>query len=93
MRAGLMDSNRREFCSNLGVEWRGFHLIGVKSITDMRERLHAAFKAFAEAYQMSANITERKFSLTRLSVPKPIGIQTKTITIYNPFPKVIPCAI
>lgn len=93
MRAGLLSETRRDFCMNLGIEWRGFHLMKTKTVNDMRQRLHAAFDAFAQAYIMSAVVKEKSFTMGFLPDPTVKGIETKTMTIYNPFPKVLPCAI
>ena len=59
----------------------------------MRERVQAACKAFAEAYMISATVKEKSFTLGYLPDPKIKGIESKTMTVFNPFPKVLPCAI
>lgn len=92
MKAGEITTERREFCANLGVEWRGFHYMKTENIKDFRERTKAGLEAFANAFELS--LTSKKvFYHKPFPGLKVSGIIEKVIKIPQPFPQEFPCAI
>lgn len=90
-RAGIMGQDRTDFCLNLGVEWRGFHLNGCDSIQDMRERVTVAFNEFLKAYELSS--ASKVFVYNSIQLPKLAHVENKVFHIIDPFPSELPCAI
>ena len=87
-----LGTTRKEFCNNLGVEWRGFHFMKTENIGDFRARVKAGLNAFANAFELALT-TKKVFFYKPFPEPKVEGIKEKIIKISQPFPMEIPCAI